>query len=1033
MSNSTAIPLYPRGSEWRQWDLHIHSPASFHWTGERFTDAGKSKSDKALVDQMISALNAAEPAVFALMDYWTFEGWLALKERLKEPDAPVLTKKVFPGIELRLSAPTSVRLNAHVIFSDEIGDQELADFMSALRVEFVDRPLSNVALIELARAVGASVLRSHGFSDDEVQSCNATALKAGSSIAEIDCNSYKAAIEKVPEGMAIGFMPYDTSDGLDEVDWKEDFAYFIGLFKSSPVFESRNASLRCAFLNEVTADNQEWIKDFQHSLGNVPRLVVSGSDAHCFTGRPGDNNKRGYGDFPSGKKTWIKADPTFLGLQQAIKEPAKRSFIGSRPTKLIEIEQNKTFFINKVKTTKLTSGSSVGHWIDGVEVPLNSDLVAIIGNKGSGKSALADIIALLGNSKQKQHFSFLKKDRFRGRSGDPAKHFVGSLTWCDGTQSADHNLNEDPLDDKVEMVRYIPQNHFEGLCNDHVSGRSNAFELELRSVIFAHADEGARMGALDFEQLIEQQEAGYRDRLNDSRKDLKRINQEIASCEEQLQPNVMNSLRELLAVKQQQLAEHIKIKPAPLVKPSDELAQDQAEAARQLDELLKVEKELIESENQNKQADAKTLTKIRAIQNIRVRISLFERALRLFVDDTKGDLEILGKKADDFVSVVIKQEELDSVSEELTEQQKATKELIAKDAVKRLKIVEDRELLTAKLNEPHLRYQSGLRELASWQEKHDEIKGAPDIAESVDGIQERINQICLLPSVLEAKCAQRLKLTAEIFDILNEQRKARELLFNPVHELIQKNNLIRDEYKLHFLATLGCSSDAIATPLFSLIKKNSGEFRGEDESYAAVKRACEKYDLNKREDVLKFVTELHGMIAEASRSGSKASVGISSVLKRDRTPTEVYDLLFGLPFLEPKYSLLFQDTQIEQLSPGQRGALLLIFYLLVDKGRNPIILDQPEENLDNETVVNLLVPVLSEAKKRRQIIMVTHNPNLAVVCDAEQVIHSVFDRKNSSRITYTTGSIEWTTINSHVVTILEGTKPAFNNRSIKYH
>jgi predicted ATPase len=105
----------------------------------------------------------------------------------------------------------------------------------------------------------------------------------------------------------------------------------------------------------------------------------------------------------------------------------------------------------------------------------------------------------------------------------------------------------------------------------------------------------------------------------------------------------------------------------------------------------------------------------------------------------------------------------------------------------------------------------------------------------------------------------------------------------------------------------------------------------------------------------------------------------------------------------------------------------------VDNGRNPIILDQPEENLDNETVVSLLVPVLTEAKKRRQIIMVTHNPNLAVVCDAEQVVWSAFDRKNESRISYVAGAIENPAINGHVVNVLEGTMPAFNNRRIKYH
>lgn len=54
---------------------------------------------------MIEAMNAAEPAVFAIMDYWTFDGWFALKRRLAEPGAPALKKIVFPGIELRTLRP----------------------------------------------------------------------------------------------------------------------------------------------------------------------------------------------------------------------------------------------------------------------------------------------------------------------------------------------------------------------------------------------------------------------------------------------------------------------------------------------------------------------------------------------------------------------------------------------------------------------------------------------------------------------------------------------------------------------------------------------------------------------------------------------------------------------------------------------------------------------------------------------------------------------------------------------------------------
>jgi len=216
--------LFERGSEWRQWDLHIHTPASFHWKGKKFDPEIDSTNNRELVDEMINALNNAKPEVFALMDYWTFDGWFALKKRLSEPDAPKLLKTVFPGIELRLMAPMTGRLNAHVLFSDETPDQILNDFKASLIIESIDRPLSNDALITLARKTAEDKLKTHGFSKSEIEINNTSALNAGSTIAEINCDSYKKAIDKVPNGQAVGFMPYDTSDGLTGVKWKDNYA-----------------------------------------------------------------------------------------------------------------------------------------------------------------------------------------------------------------------------------------------------------------------------------------------------------------------------------------------------------------------------------------------------------------------------------------------------------------------------------------------------------------------------------------------------------------------------------------------------------------------------------------------------------------------------------------------------------------------------------------------------------------------------------------------------------------------------------------
>ena len=824
MANVEANQAYERGSEWRQWDLHIHTPASFHWSGEKFDSDPNSDKNKDLVDEMIKALNSAKPAVFALMDYWTFDGWFALKKRLKDPDAPQLTKTVFPGIELRLMAPMAGRLNAHVLFSDTIPDQALKDFKSALQVETIERPLSNDCLISLARMVGEDLLQKKGIKKHEVDNDNEKALFAGSVVAEINVESYKRAIAKVPDGQAIGFMPYDTSDGLADVKWEEHYAYFLTLFRSSPIFESRNAVLRDCFVGEVTEKNKAFIGNFQKGLGNVPRLVVSGSDAHCFVGVPGNNDKRGYGDFPSGKVTWIKADPTFQGLLQAIMEPAKRSYIGAAPPKTVAVETNKTSFIDIIEVMRSPS-SSAATWLDGVALALNPDLVAIIGNKGSGKSALADVIALLGNSKQKKHFSFLKKDRFRGKSGDPAKHFDAKLTWKDGNVET-RNLNEDAPDDKVELVRYIPQGHFEDLCNGHVSGASDAFEKELRGVIFAHADDTVRLGALDFDQLVNQQEGGFRQKLEEIRKDLRRLNQDIASIEDELQPDVRDWLVEQQRFKERQIQEHEKVKPPEIAKPDGNLSAEQLALSQRLEAIDAELNSMEESARLDTGRQGVLARKQKALQNVQERLQILERAHRQFVDDTHADLEALGLDVNSLVSIAVSYSPLQNVSQVLSAEQAEIASNSPKRAESKEKINGERAKLREQLDAPQQVYQQYLQALHDWSTQLAELKGNTESPDSLLGVKERIRQLDLLPAELEMRRAQRLVVAREIYEVLALQREARKRLFKPVQDLIQDNQLIRDEYKLEFQAVLGGSVDLIASPLFSLIKQNAGEFRG---------------------------------------------------------------------------------------------------------------------------------------------------------------------------------------------------------------
>lgn len=1021
-----------RGSRWSQWDLHIHSPASFHWNGRKFEGDLSSETNKKLVDEMIHAMNKADPTVFALMDYWTFDGWFALKKRLSDSDAPQLNKKVFPGIELRLAAPTECRLNAHVIFSDETPDQQLKDFLSNLKVERINRPVSNAALIDLARTTAKDMLEIKGHKKEIVESDDADALLAGFKLAEVSCDSYRQAILNVPNELAIGFMPFDTSDGLSEIKWQEHYSYFLGLFESSPIFESRNLELRSAFLCEETETNKKWIENFRHGLKGIPRLVVAGSDAHCFIGTPGNEDKRGYGDFPSGKKTWIKAEPSFRGLKQAILEPSKRSFIGVIPPKLHEVESNKTYYIDSLEINKTTDKPEIGQWLDGCDISLNYDLVAIIGNKGSGKSALADVIAMLGNSKQSKHFSFLKKDRFHGKSGEPAKHFTGTLTWCDESTES-RNLFETPPEEKAELVRYIPQRYFEDLCNEHVSGKSNDFENELRAVIFSHTNEEMRLGALDFNQLTEQQEQSLRNRLGEFRKELSSINSLIVRIEEQLQPIEIKKLTDLLLLKNKQIEEHEKLKPIEVSPPTEILDPEQKQAA---DGLANTNKriETVKARLQDIAVQSTNFSKQqKSLENIHERLRLIKRAFDQAQMESADDLASLGMTWSDIATLAVKTTSLDEKANEILTKQSGLKEEVSQLNHEMTTLGIAQKEFSSKLNAPQQQFENYQRQLAEWSKKLSELNGSSIEPDTKIGLATRIAQIENLPNQLKQLEEKRLNLSGEIIDTLNAQREAREELFKPVQELIQNNSLIREDYRLQFQATLSASVEVIANLLFNLITRTYGEFRGLDDALLTIKKLFDSQDLNSKEGAINFIKALHEKVVDAARIADPNSIGIFNLLKKDQTATAVYDLIFGMNFLEPRYSLLFQDTQIEQLSPGQRGALLLIFYLLVDNGKMPIILDQPEENLDNETVFRLLVPVLSEAKKQRQIIMVTHNPNLAVVCDAEQIIYAKFDRAANSTISYESGAIENTALNEIVVTILEGTKPAFENRSGKYH
>jgi energy-coupling factor transporter ATP-binding protein EcfA2 len=128
-------------------------------------------------------------------------------------------------------------------------------------------------------------------------------------------------------------------------------------------------------------------------------------------------------------------------------------------------------------------------------------------------------------------------------------------------------------------------------------------------------------------------------------------------------------------------------------------------------------------------------------------------------------------------------------------------------------------------------------------------------------------------------------------------------------------------------------------------------------------------------------------------------------------------------WLEPA----LDGVSLAQLSMGGRAVVLL--KIVLAQGDYPLILDQPEQGLDNSYVFGKLVPAIREAKRRRQIIIATHNANLVVNTDAEQVIMA---RCDGETISYSTGSLEDPGTRQQVATLLEGGMEAFRKREQRY-
>jgi ABC-type lipoprotein export system ATPase subunit len=1014
-----------RGSTWGKWDLHVHSPASFNWSGGQRLDKLNAAQREIVIAEWVETMNRSDVCAFAVMDYWTFDGVLALRDYCRR-NPGALKKTVFPGIELRVQSPTSYRLNIHAILSDQLSDQELRDFLSELKVQILQgglRPLSSEALRAYARSLRDDQLEKHSIvkaqlADDEYS------WKVGCDTAEVTSESFRNALGTLPADSGVVLQPWDTYNGLSELKWQDHYTTAQQLFTQPDIFECKNANVRNAFVGRRAPGNSGWFDNFWKALGCRARLAVRGSDAHRFAD---------YGLFQSGLTTWIKAAPTFRGLLQAIKEPAHRSWLGDMPPKLDRLASKPTVFIDQISLQKVAGSTLTSEqWFDGVEIQLNPDLIAVIGNKGSGKSAIADIIALLGDTGNVQSFSFLTPGRFRDKKNNRSKQFRATLTWRNA-KAATRTLGEDPVPSAVERVRYVPQSYFERVCSGQSDEDLHEFTSQIERVIFAHVPGDVRRDAPDLRTLLVQQEEETVRKVQSLRTQLRNLNSRICEARRRTSPTARAELQTALEVRMQQL-EDLEA-AAPPDPPRGEVQDDDPKAIvlrGLLDEQDKLNSDLVAA----RAALAAAQGRAQAAGRLHEGLAALDEHVRQELDRLRGDATAAGVEIAKFVTFELNGEQLQAEWDALTVKASQVRAAISDGQPESLESRQTEltgriEAARADLGSAELAVQAAREKRAGWERELGVLRGPADNPASLAYIEERIKEVDQGPGQIAELTNERDQVAENIARALLGVRAIRESLVRGAKGSIDRLIASYPSFSLEFENEMVVQG--LEDRFFELIKQVSGTFRGEDEGRSAFRDFVASCSLETPNAVLGLARGLDARLAKEIRGDQVVEHDLDTLVRKGRKAEEVLDLLYSFEYLKPRFTLAQNGQPLTQLSPGQRGAMLLLFFLLVEDTDLPIILDQPEENLDNQTVYSLLVPAIKEAKERRQILMVTHNANLAVCCDAEQVIHATFDRADRHRMNYAAGPIEDPEINARVIDVLEGTRPAFENRRMKYH
>ncbi|MDO8663775.1 MAG: hypothetical protein Q7K28_02990, partial [Candidatus Wildermuthbacteria bacterium] len=358
---------YPRGSEWRKWDLHVHSPASHGFSGTW--------------DQFETQLKNGDCEVIGINDYFSVAGYKQIKEKISAGTLDIGDKKILPVVEFRMrdvlknrqTGTTGTNINFHIIFDDSIPVLKIETFIKSLSVDssqIADKYDDSQFLKETAKVY---------FEEDVIN-----ALKSNPDF----------------QDKFVVMLPYDEYGGVGDIDPNSDDWIKRGFIRKADILGSSNQNQIDFFLWKSPLDRKGKDKFTQEQFAEwfiSKKPCIKGSDSHDHQypiGKLRDAESK-----PIEKYCWIKAEKTFEGLKQIIFDPESRVYIGEKaPIQPTNIINSITFDIpaNAKITVKQKGGveKKEEFCFSGFKETffLSPFFNCFIGGRGSGKSTILNFL-----------------------------------------------------------------------------------------------------------------------------------------------------------------------------------------------------------------------------------------------------------------------------------------------------------------------------------------------------------------------------------------------------------------------------------------------------------------------------------------------------------------------------------------------------------------------------------------------------------------------------------------------------------------